>query len=55
MALECSKISAFLIIKPAFAPFPTLTMMATGVAKPKAHGQAMTKVEIAKLKASSKG
>ena len=49
-----SKISAFLINKPFSAPFPVPHIMATGVAKPKAHGQAITTTVIAKLNDSSK-
>ena len=35
---------------PKEAPFPEPTIIATGVAKPKAHGQATTKTLIAMLK-----
>lgn len=39
-----------LIKMPYRAPIPVPTITAVGVANPKAHGQAMTKTEIAKLK-----
>ena len=38
--------------KPAAIPVPTIT--AVGVARPRAHGQAITKVDIPKLKANTK-
>ena len=46
--IECvfSSISAFLINKPFLAATPVDTIMATGVAKPKAQGQAITKTDI---------
>ena len=40
---DFSNISAFLIIRPDFAPLPVATIIETGVAKPRAHGQAITK------------
>ena len=52
--LVLSRISAFRMRSPAWAPFPEDTMMATGVASPRAHGQAMTRTETAKLKDVSK-
>ena len=54
-----SKLSAFLIRIPFCAPFPTPTMIAVGVASPRAHGQAMTKMptkeSIPLVTASEKG
>src|SRR5699024_9235585 len=46
-----SKASALLIKTPFSAPFPVPTMMAMGVAKPRAQGQAITNTEIAMVKA----
>ena len=42
-----SKISAFFIINPSCAPLPVDTIMATGVARPKAQGHAITITVIA--------
>ena len=39
---------------PFFAPFPVPTIMATGVASPKAQGQEMTRMEMPMEKANSK-
>src|SRR5699024_8196616 len=47
-----SKASALLIKTPFSAPLPVPTMIAIGVAKPRAHGQAITKTEIAIVKAN---
>lgn len=47
-----SSISAPLIIIPNLAASPVPTITAVGVAKPNAHGQAITKVEIPKSKAN---
>ena len=38
---------------PFFAPIPFPTIMATGVASPKAHGQLMTRTEIPRAKAKA--
>ena len=43
-----------LIKTPNEAAIPVPTMTAVGVARPKAHGQAITRVEIPKLKANEK-
>ena len=40
---------------PCSAPLPVPTIIATGVANPKAQGHAITNTEIAKLNASSNG
>jgi hypothetical protein len=47
-----SKTSPPLMSIPYEAATPVPTMTAVGVASPKAHGQAMTRVEIPKLKAN---
>ena len=39
----CSRLAAVLKRMPFFAPTPLPTMMATGVARPRAHGQLMTR------------
>src|SRR5690606_4404965 len=44
---NCSKAAAFLIRIPFFAPLPMLTMTDIGVARPKAHGQAIINTESA--------
>ena len=49
-----SKLSAFLNKSPNWALFPVATIIAIGVASPKAHGQEITKTEIAKFKENSK-
>ncbi len=45
-----SKLSAFLIKTPFWAPFPTPTMMDMGVAKPRAQGQAIISTDTAAIK-----
>ena len=54
MYLESSKCCADLTKIPKLAPFPVPTMMAVGVASPKAHGQEITRTEIAQFKAKWK-
>ena len=49
----CSRLAAVLKRMPFFAPTPLPTMMATGVARPSAHGQLMTSTEMPR--ASAKG
>ncbi len=49
-----SKLSADLTNIPLFAPTPVPTIIATGVAKPSAHGQDITKTEINTENACSK-
>ena len=39
-----SRVAASLMRIPSFAPLPTPTMIAVGVARPRAHGQAMTNI-----------
>ena len=43
----CSRDTAFLNKTPRLAPTPFPTMIATGVARPSAHGQLITSTEIA--------
>ena len=52
MVPACSRYSADFIKIPFSAPFPVPTIMAVGVARPRAHGQAMTSVETADNKAA---
>lgn len=40
-----SSVAASLINIPSRAPLPTHTMIAVGVARPRAHGQAMTRIQ----------
>ena len=54
MLLIFSSTSPPLIKTPKEAAIPVPTMTAVGVARPKAHGHATTKVEIPKLKANWK-
>ena len=49
-----SREAAVLNSRPFFAPRPLPTMMATGVARPKAQGQLMTSTEIPRAKAKPK-
>ena len=44
-----SRLSISFIKIPFSAPFPIPTMIAVGVAKPRAHGQAITKTEMAEI------
>ena len=53
MSLVLSRISPPLIMTPQEAAMPVPTMTAVGVARPRAHGQAITKVEMPKLKAKT--
>jgi hypothetical protein len=46
-----SSASALRMRTPAEAPFPTLTMMLIGVARPSAQGQAMMTTETAAIRA----
>ena len=46
-----SNVSPFLISMPFCAALPVETMMATGVARPNAHGQEITSTDTAKLSA----
>lgn len=46
----CSRLAAVLNRMPFFAPTPLPTMMATGVARPSAHGQLMTSTEMPRRK-----
>ena len=48
-----SRLSADFINIPCSAPLPVPTIIATGVASPKAHGQDITKTDIAIDKANS--
>ena len=50
----CSKETAVLKSIPFFAPIPLPTIMATGVARPNAHGQLITSTEIALARAKPK-
>lgn len=50
-----SRETAVLNIIPFLAPMPFPTMMATGVASPSAHGQLMTRTEIALASAKPTG
>ena len=52
MVPACSRYSADFIKIPFSAPFPVPTMMATGVARPSAHGQEITSTEIALVSAN---
>lgn len=52
--LACSKISARLMMIPKEAAIPVPTITAVGVARPRAHGHAITSVEIPKLSAKMK-
>jgi hypothetical protein len=52
MLLIFSKTSPPLINTPKLAAIPVPTITAVGVASPKAHGHAITRVEIPKLKAN---
>ena len=47
----CSRLAAVLKRMPFFAPTPLPTMMATGVARPSAHGQLMTSTEMPRASA----
>ena len=47
----CSRLAAVLNRMPFFAPTPLPTMMATGVARPSAHGQLMTSTEMPRASA----
>ena len=49
-----SKAALLLIKIPLLAPKPVPTIMAVGVAKPNAHGQAMTNTEIITVTTNSK-
>ena len=51
--LVFSRIAAFLIRSDMLAPFPVATIIATGVAKPNAQGQAITITVIANLNDNS--
>ena len=51
---KCSRASADLKITPFLAPTPVPTIIATGVARPNAHGQEITKTVIALDKAKEK-
>ncbi len=48
-----SNASPLLIKMPFSAPLPVPTIIAVGVAKPNAHGQAMTKTEMVIVKANT--
>ena len=50
---SCSSAAALLISTPCSAPFPVPTMIAVGVARPMAHGQAMTRTATAFVSAYS--
>ena len=50
-----SKLSADLIRMPFFAPCPVPTIIAVGVASPKAHGQEITRTETAAFSAMLNG
>jgi hypothetical protein len=52
MLLIFSKTSPPLIRTPKLAAIPVPTITAVGVASPRAHGQAITSVDIPKLKAN---
>ena len=52
--LDVSSTSLFLIRIPSSAPRPTPTVTAVGIARPRAHGQAMTSIEINRVRANSK-
>ena len=49
-----SRADAFLKSIPFFAPWPVPTIIATGVANPRAQGHDITNTEMAKLSANSK-
>ncbi|MNJ45321.1 hypothetical protein D3C77_404090 [compost metagenome] len=50
----CSRAAAFLISTPWRAPSPVPTMIAMGVARPRASGQAMTKTVMVRVRANSR-
>ena len=49
--LACSRMSARFMIMPSEAAIPVPTITAVGVARPSAHGQAITRVEMPKFRA----
>ena len=51
---ETSKASAFLKSIPSSAPFPVPTIIAVGVASPKAQGQAITSTDTNTVKENTK-
>ena len=53
-SLELSRVSPFLISIPYSAALPTPTVTAVGVARPRAHGQATTSIEMRQVRANSK-